>query len=151
MDSLDSRLLNLLQTDCSLSLAELGDRVGLSISGVKDRLRRMRARGDVRAYVALIDPRAAGYGLCAFVQVAVEGQKNERAFVAAMLKLPEVEECHRVSGELPCLLKLWANDLGHLERLIEDKIKPRGGVARVQASIVLSSPKDHVTGLTARG
>ena len=64
--------------------------------------------------------------------------------------MPEVEECHHVSGEFPFLLKLWARDLQHLERLLDERIKTRIGVVRTQVSIVLSSPKDHVTGLTAR-
>jgi len=150
MDPIDVQLLNLLQQDCSRSLAELGSDVGLSISAVKARLTRLRARGDVRAYVALIDPQRLGYRVCAFVQVLVEGKKNEQAFLEAILHIPEVQECHRVSGEFPWLLKFWAPNLPDLERFVEEKIKSRAGVMRTQISIVLSSPKDHVTGLAAR-
>ena len=64
--------------------------------------------------------------------------------------MPEVQECHHVSGEFPYLLKIWAAELPHLERLIEDQIKARLGVMRVQASVVFSSARDHVTGLDAR-
>lgn len=150
MDRIDAQLLNLLQEDCSRSLAELGEPVGLSVSGVKERLRKLRARGDVRAYVALINPRTVGYTTCAFVQVVVEGKRNEQGFLASILKMPEVQECHHVSGEFPYLLKIWARDLQHLEQLLEQKIKSRAGVTRVQTSIVFSSAKDQVTGLAAR-
>jgi Lrp/AsnC family transcriptional regulator, leucine-responsive regulatory protein len=64
--------------------------------------------------------------------------------------MPEVQECHHVSGEFPYLLKVWAHDLAHLEHLLEQEIKTKNGVVRTQASIVFSSPKDHVTGLVAR-
>ena len=101
--------------------------LGLSISGVKDRLRRLRARGDVRAYVALINPAAAGYAVCAFVKVAVEGTKNEQAFVRSVLRLAGVEECHRVSGEFPFFLKIWARDLENLELRVDKEIKTLGG------------------------
>jgi Lrp/AsnC family transcriptional regulator, leucine-responsive regulatory protein len=150
VDSIDAQLLSLLQEDCSRSLAQLGKLVGLSISGVNERLKKLRARGDVRAYVALINPQTVGYSTCAFVQVAIDGKKNERGFVEAVLKMPEIEECHHVSGEFPYLLKIWAEDLHHLERLLDDAIKARTGVVRTQISIVLSSPKDQVTGLAAR-
>jgi Lrp/AsnC family leucine-responsive transcriptional regulator len=150
VDRIDAQLLNLLQEDCSRSLAELGEPVGLSVSGVKERLRKLRARGDVRAYVALINPRTVGYTTCAFVQVVVEGKRNEQGFLASILKMPEVQECHHVSGEFPYLLKIWARDLQHLEQLLEQKIKSRAGVTRVQTSIVFSSAKDQVTGLAAR-
>ena len=150
MDSTDAQLLNLLQEDCSRSLAELARRVGLSISGVNDRLRRLRARGDIRAHVALINPRTAGYSISAFVRVIVEGPKSEGRFLKTVLAMPEIQACHHVSGEFPYLLKIWAHDLPHLHRLIEDKIKTRPGVVRVQTSIVLASPKEQVTGLAVQ-
>jgi len=80
----------------------------------------------------------------------VEGKRNEQGFLASILKMPEVQECHHVSGEFPYLLKIWARDLQHLEQLLEQKIKSRAGVTRVQTSIVFSSAKDQVTGLAAR-
>jgi Lrp/AsnC family transcriptional regulator, leucine-responsive regulatory protein len=149
MNSIDARLLELLQRDCSQSLAELGSRVGLSISAVNERLKKLRARGHVRAYVALVNPQTLGYAACAFVLVAVEGKKNEKAFVEAVLKIPQIEECHYISGEFPYLLKIWAHDVQDLERLNE-RIKELAGVLRTQVSVVLSSAKDHVTGLVAR-
>lgn len=148
IDSTDARLLNLLQQDSSQSLATLGRQVGLSVSAVNERLKKLRARGDVRAYVALIDPQTVGYSTCAFVRVAVEGQRDERDFVESVLKMPEIEECHRISGEFPVLLKMWAHDLQHLERLLDGTIRTHSGVRRTEVSVVLSSPKDHVTGLT---
>jgi Lrp/AsnC family transcriptional regulator, leucine-responsive regulatory protein len=149
MDAIDAKILNLLQEDCSRSLAELGRAVGLSTSGVNERLKRLRARGDIRAYVALINPRTLGYATCAFVQVAVAGQQNEHAFLAVALKMLEVQEIYHVSGEFPFLLKIWARDVPHLEDLLNNKLKAQRGVLRVQTSVVLSSPKDHVTGLNA--
>jgi Lrp/AsnC family leucine-responsive transcriptional regulator len=85
------------------------------------------------------------------VQVLVDGKKNEQAFLAGMSRIPEVQECHRISGEFPCLLKVWAPSLADLERFADEKIKSRAGVMRTLISIVLSSSKDHVTGLAARG
>lgn len=147
MDPIDGKILNLLQEDCSRSLAELGRAVGLSTSGVNERLKRLRARGDIRAYVALVNPRTLGYATCAFVQVSVEGRRNEQAFLAAALTMLEVEEIHHVSGEFPFLLKVWARDVPHLEELLNNKLKAQTGVLRVQTSVVLSSPRDRVSGL----
>ncbi|HEX2664744.1 MAG TPA: Lrp/AsnC family transcriptional regulator [Candidatus Acidoferrum sp.] len=150
MDPTDAKILNLLQEDCSRSLSELGRSVGLSTSGVNERLKRLRARGHVRAYVALVNPETLGYGTCAFVRLAVEGRKNEEAFLAAALKMLEVQEIHHVSGEFPFLLKIWARDVRHLEDLLNSQLKAHTGVLRVQTSVVLSSPKDRVTGLNAK-
>ena len=71
--------------DCPRSLADLGQQVGLSVSGVKERLRKLRYRGDVRAYVALMNPQTLGYDACAFVRIVVEGKKNERTLTASLL------------------------------------------------------------------
>lgn len=150
MDSIDSQLLNILQQDCSRSLAELGKSVGLSVSAVNERLKKLRARGDVRAYVALVNPQTIGYTTCAFVQVVVEGKRNELKFTQSIVKMPEIQECHHISGEFPYLLKIWARDLAHLEHLVSDEIKTKSGVVRTQVAIVFSSPKDQVTGLAAK-
>ena len=147
MDPIDAKLLDLLQEDCSRSLAEFGDLVGLSISAVNERLRKLRARGDVRAYVALINPAAFGYTTCAFIQVALAGPKNERAFVATVRKMREVQECHHLAGEFPYLLKVWTDSVQRVNELVETRIKSLTGVIRTQTLIVLSSPKDQVTGL----
>jgi Lrp/AsnC family leucine-responsive transcriptional regulator len=117
---------------------------------VKDRLRRLHARGDLRAYVALINPAAVGYTVCAFVQIDVEGRTNEQTFVRSVLKLAEVQECHRVTGEFLYLLKIWARDLEDLNLVVEQEIKMLAGVARTRTFVVLSSPRDHVTGLAVR-
>lgn len=150
MDPIDAKLLNLLQEDSSRSLAELGKRIDLSISAVNERLKKLRARGDIRAYVALINPLTVGYTMCAFVHVLVTGKRHEQAFIESVVKMPEIQECHRVTGEFPYLLKVWARDLEHLEHLLDREIKTKKGVVRTQASIVFSSPKDQVTGLSTR-
>jgi Lrp/AsnC family leucine-responsive transcriptional regulator len=147
MDPVDAKLLDLLQKDCSRSLAQLGEHVGLSVSAVNERLRKLRARGDVRAYVALINPAAYGYTTCAFIQVAMAGTTNERDFVAAVGKMREVQECHHISGEFQYLLKVWAANVQLLHELVETRIKAFTGVIRTQTLIVLASPKEQVTGL----
>ena len=150
MDPIDAELINALQQDCSESLAEIGRRVGLSISAVNVRLKKLRARGDVRAYVALIDPQKIGYTTCAFVHVIVDGQRNERQFIRSVQQIEEVEECHHVSGEFPYVLKMWCRTLQELERVVDERIKVLPGVGRTQTAVVLSSIKDRVSGLAAR-
>jgi len=146
VDAIDIRLLKLLQDDSSQSLAGLGQQVGLSVSAVNERLKKLRAAGNLRAYVALVDPLKIGYGVCAFVMASVEGAKNEKGFLQAVLRLTQLEECHEVTGPLRFVLKLWARDVPDLQARVEE-IKKLSGVARVEVSIVLSAHRDHVTGL----
>ena len=150
IDPIEATLLSILQEDCSGSLAELGDRVGLSVSAVRERLGKLKRRGHVRAYVALIDPQAVGYATCAFVRVLVEGKGNEERLIRNLAKQPEVQECHRISGEYPCQAKVWVRDLHHLEDFVEQHCRAAAGFLRVQTAIVTSSGKDAVTGLSPR-
>jgi Arc/MetJ-type ribon-helix-helix transcriptional regulator len=76
----------------------------------------------------------------------VEGRANEQTFARSVLRLAEVEECHRVTGEFLYLLKIWARDIEDLNLLVEQKIKALAGVVRTRTLVVLSSPKEHVTG-----
>ena len=58
------------------------------LQAVNERLKKLRARGDIRAYVALINPVTVGYTTCAFVHLLLEGKKNEQAFIQSVLKMP---------------------------------------------------------------
>ena len=98
MDATDLHLLQLLQEDAKLSYSALGQVVGLSISGVKERIRKLEARGALRGYVALVDPLAVGLTVCAFVQVRFNTTSAEAAFTASLPGIPEILECHHVTG-----------------------------------------------------
>ena len=147
MDAIDQKLIALLQRDCTLAYHELGRRVGLSVTAVRARLAKLRGRGDIRAYVALIRPEAIGLEVCAFVLVAVRGAKNDRKFLNAVVKFPEVEECHVVTGDYSLLLKVRARDLKTLNKVLNRKVKTLPGVAGTQVMIVLSSARDKAAGV----
>lgn len=143
LDDQDSRLLALVQENSRLSYAELGERVGLSASAVHDRLRKLVAQGVIRGFGARLDPAALGLGLCAFIQVLLERPEHDAPFVAAMAKLPEVQECHHVTGDYAYLLKVRTHGTRSLERLIADSIKSLPGVVRTLTLVALSTPKEN--------
>jgi Lrp/AsnC family leucine-responsive transcriptional regulator len=145
MDPIDRALLALVQEDGRRPYAELATEVGLSVSAVNERLRRLRARGVVRAVVALLDPHAVGLDVLAFVQVLLDRPEHEAAFRAGVTAVPEVLECHHVTGEWSYLLKVRTRDTGHLEDVLATGIKALPGVVRTQTLIALSSPKETTT------
>lgn len=142
IDQSDRQLLALVQEDCRRSYADLADRSGLSTSTVHDRLKRLQARGVITGQVALLDPAALGLDICAFVQIAIAHPSKVRAFLDQIVALPEVQECHHVTGEHDYLLKIRARNAAALEAVIVEKIKTIEGVVRSQTSIALSSAKD---------
>jgi Lrp/AsnC family transcriptional regulator, leucine-responsive regulatory protein len=143
LDDQDRKLLKLIQQDGKMSYAELGDRVGLSLSAVNERLKKLSARGVIKKYAALIDPEALGLHVCAFVQVSVDLPKNENGFLARIARIPEVLECHHVTGEFSYLLKVRLRGTAELEQLLKQKLKSVKGVVRTHTVIVLSTVKEE--------
>jgi Lrp/AsnC family transcriptional regulator, leucine-responsive regulatory protein len=142
MDEIDATLLRLLQRDCSRSYADLGREVGLSVTPVVERLKKLRARGHIRAHVALVEPHLLGLHVCAFVGVLAERASMEAAFVKEIVKRAEVQECHLTSGEYPILLKIRVADAGELERFVNENIKAAKGILRVRIDVTLSTYKE---------
>lgn len=142
IDEIDRQLLALLQADGKVTNAELGTRVGLSLSAVNERVRKLKASGVIRAYRADIDPLAVDLPLCAFVRVGLSGPGDDNAFLSGILALPEVLECHHVTGDDNYFLKLRSASPAALERLLSEDIKALPGVVRTHTVIALSSPKE---------
>lgn len=141
LDAIDHALLARLQADGRLGVAELGQAVGLSASAANERVRKLMARGVIRAVVALADPAALGLGIAGFVTVTLAQGADEEAFVRAILADPAVQECHHVTGAANYLLKVRVADMASLEALLK-RLKATGSVARTETMLALSTPKE---------
>ena len=150
LDEVDIRLLELLQEDDRRSYADLGTEVGLSISGVNARLKKLVTSGIVRRFAAQLDPTEVGLELCAFIQIVIERPEHDRGFLEAVASIPAILECHHDTGDFSYLLKVRVATTAALERLISSQIKSLPGVARSHTAIALSSPKE-TTALDLRG
>ena len=142
MDKIDAQLLEILQRDCSQPYSELAKQVGLSITPVVERLKKLRARGYVRAHVALVDPRSLGYHISAFVAVELDPAILEANFIRQLGRHPNVQEFHGITGEYSVLLKIRALDAEALERFINEHIRLVKGVRRVRVELALSTHKE---------
>lgn len=135
LDGTNRRLLNELQAEARLTLAELGRRVGLSSPAVAERLQRLEQQGVIRGYHADIDPRALGYSLTAIVRVRpAPGQLQNVAALAQ--QTPEVVECHRITGEDCYFMTAHVRDVTHLEEVIDHFV----ALGQTTTSIMQSSP-----------
>jgi Lrp/AsnC family leucine-responsive transcriptional regulator len=142
LDDIDRRLLQLLQRNGKLSYAELGSQVGLSISAVNERLKKLQEAGVIQGFMAVVNPRAVDLDVCAFMQVLTGDPVSERAFLERLLEIPEIQECHHITGEFSYMLKIRARSTADFEALLQEKIKTLPGVVRTLSTIVLSSPKE---------
>ena len=133
-DAIDFAVLAELQADARLPFAELGRRVSLSTPAAIERVRKLEDSGAIRGYHAQVDPVIVGLPLRAFIKVTIAGDKLER-FAAVARRVPEVRECHRVTGAESFIVQVAVRDVAHLEQII-DSLAP---YVATQTSIVLAS------------
>lgn len=135
LDAVGWQLLAALQEDARLSFAELGRRVGLSPPAVAERVRRLEEVGIITGYCAQVNPEKVGLPLMALIGLTTTPQQYPK-IIALVRDLPEVLECHHVTGSCSFSIKAIASSIAHLESLIE-QLSQFGPTA---TSIVLSSP-----------
>lgn len=136
LDPLDHRILEELQTDSRLSMRELGRRVGLSAPAVTERVRRLEDAGVILGYGIRVATGPLGRAITAFIGVQDSG-RNDPALVRWAKKHDGVLECHSVTGDNSCILKVAVPDVAALEGLLGELIAMGFTCA---TSIVLSTP-----------
>jgi DNA-binding Lrp family transcriptional regulator len=143
LDNIDKSLLRALQEDGRLSNVELARKVTLSPPATHTRLKRLEKDGYVRQYTAIVDREKAGYDLLCFLHIGLQMHQVTQVekFREATRKMPEVLECHHITGEYDYLLKVVLKNRKDLERFVVDKITPIPGVARIHTSLVLAEVK----------
>jgi DNA-binding Lrp family transcriptional regulator len=136
-DPTDEQILVCLLRDARTSYADIGAVVGLSAPAVKRRVDRMRDRGLITRFTALVDPAALGWGIEAFVELYCAGRTSPDAIRAAMEEYPEVVAAYTVTGEADGLLHVRARDTSHLESVLE-RVRSTPIVQQTKSVLVLS-------------
>ncbi len=117
-DRVNVQILRELRDDPRLTMTELGRRVGLSSPAITERVRRLEERGVIRGYRIDIDPAALGLAIAAYVRIRPNpGQLPKIAELAR--SIPEIVECHRVTGEDCFILKVYLPSLDQLDRILD--------------------------------
>lgn len=145
IDEQDRIILARLAEDGRLAWAELAGELGLSAPAVAERVKRLRQRGLIRGFHAVLDPGAMGLGLTAFVAVTLVHPRHRVGFLKTVREREEVKEAHHLAGEDDYLLKVHCRDTGHLEHFLTDILKSVAGVQRTRTQIVLGTAKDLAT------
>ena len=136
LDETGWHILEALQENARLSYSELGQRVGLSSPAVAERVRRMEDAGIITGYRAEVNTAKIGYPITAIIRISTPPGERCTRFNAEAQEIPEVLECHRVTGSDSLIMKIMASSVEHLESLI-DRLSEHG---QLTTSIVLSTP-----------
>ncbi|QBD80069.1 Lrp/AsnC family transcriptional regulator [Ktedonosporobacter rubrisoli] len=143
LDEIDKELLRILQEDAHLTNVEIARKINLSPPATHARIRSLEQRGYIRQYTVLVNREMVGYDLVCFMLISLQVHQYEmiEKFRAAVRKLPEVLECHHLTGDYDYLLKVAFRTHKDVERFVVDRLMPIPGMARIHTSLVLTEVK----------
>ncbi|WP_422373979.1 Lrp/AsnC family transcriptional regulator [Roseibium sp.] len=143
IDRIDADILSRLQSDGRLSNARLAEQVSLSETPCWRRLKRLEETGVIEGYQAVVNRRALGLGVMAFVQLTCSEHDEETTaeFQNAIEASPQVLSCHNTTGDADFLLQVVASDLDDYSRFVEKVIRRLPGVTSIRSNLSLRELK----------
>jgi Lrp/AsnC family transcriptional regulator len=143
IDTIDQRILTILQSDATRSVDAISDQVALSRNACWRRIKALEASGIIRARVALLDPIKIGCPLTALVLIRTEhhSDKWRKDFAAAIAALPEIISAQRMTGDLDYVLRVRLADVAAYD-LFYKRLTSRISVSDISASFVMEDIKD---------
>ena len=125
MDSIDKKILQALQTDCSGSVAEIAERAGVTQTPCWRRIKKLEEMGYIDKRVALLDQKALNLRLTAYVMVKTSQHDQQwlTKFSDGVHDIPEIVEIHRMAGDIDYLLKIVAEDMAEYDRIYKNLIR----------------------------
>ncbi|MEK7661791.1 MAG: Lrp/AsnC family transcriptional regulator [Pseudomonadota bacterium] len=143
LDSVDFRILELLQDDAALSVAEIADKIGLSSSPCWRRIKRLEEIGIAKKRVTLLDREALGldFEVIASVKLSLPSRENLEKFEEAVSNWPEVVDCATVTGAVDYMIRVVTSDMHAYDGFLRDKLLGIGLVSDVQSRIVIRVSK----------
>ncbi len=143
LDNLDLAILDELQNNGRISVADLARKIHLSQPAVHNRIKRLERQGLIRRYVAVLDREMLGYDVLAFIQLGIKQHSNEQMqqLIDRLTAIPEVLECYRVAGEFDLMLKVVLANTKQLDVFIEKHLANVSGIGRIATHLVLNESK----------
>ncbi len=147
LDAVDAKILDLIQHDAALSVAEIAERVGLSSSPCWRRIKRLEDVGVIRGRVTLLDREQLGLGfeVYAEIKLSLPTKENLEAFERAVVRWPEVTQCATVTGGMDYVLRVVTRDMHAFDDFLRERLLSLGLVSNVESRIVVRSVKNATT------
>ena len=144
LDRIDHKILEILQRQGRISNTELAEQIGLSMSPCSERVRRMEREGVISGYYARVNPAAVGRTILVFVEITL-ASKSDEVFDQVrdeMLLVPEVQECHLVSGRFDYLIKARLRAMSEYRTLLGSILKKLPVAAQSDSYVVMEEVKE---------
>lgn len=143
LDELDRRILRVLQEDADISMADLANKVGLSHTPCWRRVKRLEASGVIKKRVVLIDAKKCGFTVQVFASLSLKEHADGalESFERAVQLIPEIVECHIMSGTRDYMLRILLPDVEAYDDFLKHEVLHLPGVGSVNTSFILRSIK----------
>jgi Lrp/AsnC family transcriptional regulator, leucine-responsive regulatory protein len=147
LDRLDHRILKLLQEDGRMAMKDLAEQVGLSVTPCIERVKRMERDGVITGYYARVNPAVLGAALLVFVEITLDHKSGNmfEQFRREVQKIPEVLECHLVSGDFDYLIKARIGEMSDYRKLLGDILLQLPGAVQSKSYVVMEEIKETLT------
>ncbi|SDV50894.1 winged helix-turn-helix transcriptional regulator [Chitinasiproducens palmae] len=144
IDRIDRRILGALQADGRMSLKDLAERVGLSTTPCAERVRRLERDGFITGYYARLNPALLGASLLVFVEITLDHKNGNmfEQFRREVLKVPEVLECHLVSGDFDYLIKARIGEMADYRKILGNVLLQLPGAVQSRTYMVMEEVKE---------
>ena len=146
LDRIDRKILRCLQHDGRIAITELADRVGLSATPCSERVKRLERDGYILGYHARLNPHALGQSLLVFVEIRLAAKSGQifEEFRREVLKLPNVLECHLVSGDFDYLIKARIPEMTAYRKLLGDMLLALPAARESRSYVVMEEIKESL-------
>ncbi len=141
MDTIDKKILCLLQKNSRISASEISGEISLSVSAVSERLKKLETSGIIQQYTAILNPRKLNKDLMAIMFISLERPKYTDRFLEFVGQEDDILECHYLAGDFDYALKIITENTYTLENLL-NRIKSVQGVQKTKTIVALSTVKN---------
>ena len=135
IDELDEKILKLITKNARIPFLEVARVCGVSGAAIHQRVQRLLNLGVVSGSEFLVNPQKLGYFTCAYMGIHLEKAKFHKQVVEQLTKIPEVVECHYVTGSYAIFIKVQTKTNKHLKKLIDEDLQEIEGIARTETFI----------------
>lgn len=145
MDSIDKKILKILQEDCMISYKDIATSIGLSYNPTYERIRRMEEEGIIKSRVAILDPKKIGVDLFVYCNITLKEQSKKSLidFEKRIKSIPEIIEAVSLTGVYDYMLKIAIRDIDSYNTFIMNKIANIPNIGQYHSNIVMSVVKDE--------
>tara|TARA_B100000989_G_C19521600_1_gene464457 strand:+ start:1712 stop:2170 length:459 start_codon:yes stop_codon:yes gene_type:complete len=145
IDSIDRKILNILQKNAKITNAKLSKEIGLSPAPTLERVRKLEISGIISGYHAKLDNSKIGLNVSTYVMVSLKShnKKNLDLFIDKIKNVENIVECHHITGSGDFILKVVAKDIESYQKLMLEKVSEIESTDSLQSMVVLSTFKDN--------